>query len=276
MNSPSDRRRHSPRRGIAQLPVAGVVVCLLLAGAVFAFAAVTETKKKHHREPAGPAKVVPGDLLDLSNWRLTLPRPEDGDEDEAEHIDQPELATLQDPEFFHLNKAKNGVVFRANAGGTTTSGSKYPRSELREMINGGEKEASWSNASGDHIMTITQAITEVPPKKSEVVAGQIHDDEDDIVMIRLEKSRLFVEADGDEVGVLDRAYTLGTKFTVKILANPDGITVTYNGKTSVRYKKVGGGFYFKAGCYTQSNTDKDAPDAAGEVVIYDLKVEHIR
>jgi poly(beta-D-mannuronate) lyase len=95
-------------------------------------------------------------------------------------------------------------------------------------------------------------------------------------MIRLEKSRLFVEADGDEVGVLNPAYSLGTKFTVRIRATPDGIRITYNGAKSVTYNKVGGGYYFKAGCYTQSNTDDDAADAAGEVVIYDLKVEHIR
>jgi poly(beta-D-mannuronate) lyase len=168
------------------------------------------------------------------------------------------------------------VVFRANAGVATTDGSDDPRSELREMIDGGKKEAAWSNASGDHIMTITQAITAVPPRKPQVVAGQIHDDEDDVVMIRLEKSRLLVEADGDEVGVLNPAYSLGTKFTVQIRATPAGIKITYDGKTSVMYDKVGGDFYFKAGCYTQSNTDEDAPDAAGEVVIYDLKVQHLR
>jgi poly(beta-D-mannuronate) lyase len=251
------------------LPVAGVVICLLLAGAVFAFKSVSEIRPA---TPAGAEKRVPADLLDLTNWRLALPT----GKDDADQVDQPELATFQDKDFFHLNRAKNGVVFRANAGGTTTDGSDYPRSELREMIDGGKKEAAWSNASGDHIMTITQAITAVPPRKPEVVAGQIHDDEDDVIMIRLEKSRLFVEADGDEVGVLNPAYSLGTKFTVQIRATPDGIKVTYDGRTSVTYDKVGSDYYFKAGCYTQSNTDEDAPDAAGEVVIYDLKVEHIR
>jgi hypothetical protein len=249
--------------------VAGVVVCLLLAGAVFAFATVSDMRPT---KPGAPEKHVPADLLDLTNWRLALPT----GKDDADQIDQPELATFQDADYFHLNKAKTGVVFRANAGGATTDGSDYPRSELREMTDGGKKEAAWSNASGDHIMTITEAITAVPPRKPQVVAGQIHDAEDDVVMIRLEKSRLFVEADGDEVGVLNPAYSLGTKFTVKIRATPDGIRITYNGTKSVTYDKVGGGYYFKAGCYTQSNTDDDAADAAGEVVIYDLKVEHIR
>jgi len=37
------------------------------------------------------------------------------------------------------------------------------------------------------------------------------------------------------------------------------------------------GCYFKAGCYTQSNTDKgDTPKSCGEVVMYGLEVTHER
>jgi hypothetical protein len=250
------------------LSVAGVVVCLLLVGSVFAFAAVKENAAK----PAPkPDRSLPSQVLDLTNWRLALPI---GDHD-ADQVDQPELASFQSPPWFQVNKSQTGVIFRANAGGATTDGSDYPRSELREMTDNGDNEASWSNESGEHVMTITEAITSLPQRKPEVVAGQIHDDEDDVVMIRLQKSRLFVEANGDEVGVLNPAYTLGTKFTVQIRANSEGIHISYDGKKAVDYDKVGDDYYFKAGCYTQSNVDKgDAPDAYGEVVIYDLKVEH--
>jgi poly(beta-D-mannuronate) lyase len=124
-------------------------------------------------------------------------------------------------------------------------------------------------------LTVTEAITAVPKVKPHVVAAQIHDGEDDVVMIRLEKNRLFVEADGDEVGVLDPAYVLGTRFTVELRATSSGIRVTYNGSKSVTYDKVGSGYYFKAGCYTQSNVDKgDKASAYGEVVIYALTVKH--
>ena len=38
---------------------------------------------------------------------------------------------------------------------------------------------------------------------------------------------------------------------------------------------AGDGWYFKAGTYTQSNVERgDAPDAAGQVVIYSLGVTH--
>lgn len=37
------------------------------------------------------------------------------------------------------------------------------------------------------------------------------------------------------------------------------------------------GCYFRAGCYTQSNTKKgDSPDSYGEVVIHELKVTHTK
>jgi poly(beta-D-mannuronate) lyase len=217
---------------------------------------------------------LPADVLDLSSWKLTLPVGSGDDEDEAEEIKQPDLATFSDDRFFTTNGDGSGVVFRAPAGGATTSGSGYPRSELREMKPGGGSEASWSNTSGTHVMTVKQAITKAPERKAEVVAGQIHDDEDDVVMVRLEKKRLFVEADGDDIGTLDADYDLGTTFTTVMKATSDGIEVTYNDSKTVRYDKVGDGYYFKAGCYTQSNSDHDDDDALGEVVVYALDVEH--
>lgn len=228
------------------------------------------------------AKPVPADILDLTNWKLTLPV---GDEpDEADEVEQPELKTFQMAPFFHVDETGKGVVFRANVGGATTSGSGYPRSELREMADGGSDEASWSNESGEHVMTITQAITATPKEKPEVAAGQIHGEDDVVAMVRLERNRLFVERDGEEAGDLDDNYKLGTKFTLEMRASPAGVRITYNGSTVVEYDEVGDDNYFKAGCYTQAS-DKpqeddsddqkyDQPDAYGEVVIYALSVSH--
>lgn len=237
---------------------------------------VTTTPPPTTTEPSPEPEnhALPADVLDLSNWKLTLPMSTTS-HDEAEEITQPALATYKNKKFFHVNRDDSGVVFRSPAGGATTSGSDYPRSELREMTAQGSREASWSNASGKHVMTVTQAITSIPRVKSEVVAGQIHDSEDDVIMVRLEKKRLFVEADGDDVGVLDNNYTIGTKFTVQISASASGIKIRYNDSRVVTYDKVGKGYYFKAGCYTQSNTDRgDDSGASGEVVIYDLDISH--
>jgi poly(beta-D-mannuronate) lyase len=221
----------------------------------------------------GSSDGTPARVLDLTNWKLTLPIGSSAHS--ATEVKQPTLDTYANSTYFHVDATGKGVVFRANAGGATTSGSTYPRSELREMTDGGKKEAGWSSKSGTHVMTVTEAITAVPAVKPHVVAAQIHDSEDDVVMVRLEKNRLFVEADGDEVGVLDPAYVLGTRFTVELRATSTGIRVTYNGAKTVTYVTSGSGYYFKAGCYTQSNVDRgDKASAYGEVVIYGLAVKH--
>ncbi|MDC7223645.1 MAG: polysaccharide lyase family 7 protein [Spirochaetales bacterium] len=217
--------------------------------------------------------LIPSQVLNLLNWKITLPI------DNAREILQPAFKTYVHPEYFYTTKENDGVVFRApvQADGTdaTTANSKYPRSELREMALGGKIRASWDTDNGRHVMKVVQAITHLPEVKNQVVAGQIHDADDDVVMIRLEGSRLFVEAEGVPVGVLDENYILGTKFEVEIAAEKDEIVVTYNKDVEVKYPVHKEGCYFKAGVYTQSNLSKgDAPDAYGEVIIYDLNVTH--
>ena len=125
------------------------------------------------------------------------------------------------------------------------------------------------------LMTIRQAITHLPEVKPHVVAGQIHDAEDDVVMIRLEEANLFVEGGGEDLGTLDPAYVLGSVFTIRVEASGGEIRIAYNDGAPIVVTRSGDGMYFKAGCYTQSNTDRgDDAAAYGEVVIYDLTVEH--
>jgi poly(beta-D-mannuronate) lyase len=219
--------------------------------------------------PPGPP-AVPGDVLNLANWKLTLPT---GFGDEPQEIHPPELISFSD-DYFRLDETRRGVVFTANAGGVTTENSGYPRCELREM-NGGEL-ASWSNRTGTHTMTVREAITRLPEVKPHVVAAQIHDAEDDIVMVRLEGTHLFVEYDdGEGEFTLDEHYVLGTPYDLRITATNGRVQVFYNGRQAGDVPLVGDGWYFKAGTYTQSNPDRgEAPDSAGEVVIYALDVQH--
>ena len=225
------------------------------------------------QEPA-PAIALPAQLLDLSRWKLTLPveTPHAGNPDE---IRQPELASFALEPYFGLTAAKDGVLFRAPVEGATTSGSGYPRAELREMTADGSDEASWSTTVGVHTLEIRQAITHLPEVKAHVVAGQIHDAEDDVIMIRLEGEHLFVEGGGDELATLDDSYALGTVFTVKIVAGEGHIRVYYDGALALDLAREVSGCYFKAGAYTQSNLAKgDAAGAYGEVVIHDLQLTH--
>ena len=219
--------------------------------------------------PAGTAQ-VPGQLLDLTNWKLTLPT---GQEGKPEEIVEPELSSFTN-DFFRLNDGRDGVVFTANAGGVTTSGSSYPRSELREM--NGQEKASWSNTAGTHTMRVREAVTRLPAVKPHVVAAQIHDAEDDVIEVRLEGQRLLVEYnDGDDDATLDPAYALGTPYDLEIDAADGHIRVSYNETQKADIVKSGAGWYFKAGSYVQSNLSRgDAPNAEGQVVIYALHVQH--
>lgn len=220
-----------------------------------------------------PTPVLPSAILDLNNWYVTLPV---GPAEHPTCINPPQISTFCHPNFFYVNTTKDAVVFKAPCGGVTTSGSSYPRSELREMIGG--KLASWSCTSGTHIMTVTEAIYNTPVVKQEVVVAQIHDAKDDVIEVRLSANKtLEVIHDSKHYGVLDPKYVLGTVFTIRIVAFNGKITVFYNDMTTpkVSIAAKNKGCYFKAGCYTQSNTTKgDKPDAYGEVWMYKVAVEH--
>jgi len=222
----------------------------------------------------------PAEVLDLTNWKVTLPIGSSGSPTE---IKQPQLQTFVNTSYFRPNTACDGVVFRGTTNGVTTSGSSYPRSELREMTSNGTANASWSSSSGTHTMIIDQEILAVPQGKKHVVAGQIHDANDDVIVIRLEFPKLFVDINGATGPTLDANYTLGKRFTVKFVASGGKVDIFYNGGATPAYtlnQNFSGG-YFKAGAYTQSNCSTESSAGAtcgdsnfGEVVIYALSVDH--
>ncbi|EKE19988.1 MAG: polyguluronate lyase precursor [uncultured bacterium] len=226
-------------------------------------------------QPIKTSCQYPSEILNLSNWKQTLPT---GSNKKPTEIKEIALASFQARPYFLANSSCDGVVFRAPVNGVTTSGSGYPRSELREMTNGGKSLASWSTTSAIHSMYLEQAITAVPKKKKHVVAGQIHDADDDVVVIRLEYPKLFVDINGKAGPTLDPNYTLGKKFSVKFVADKGTINIFYNESASPVFsmKKSGTGNYFKAGAYTQSNCSKEtdcSDNNFGEVVIYKLALQ---
>ena len=96
---------------------------------------------------------------------------------------------------------------------------------------------------------------------------------------RLEQPRFFVDHNGADGATLTSSYVLGARFTVKIEAAGGEIKVYFNGSATPpdTLRLNGGGNYFKAGAYTQSNCTRErtcALDNFGEVVIYHLMVSH--
>jgi hypothetical protein len=220
--------------------------------------------------PVGPAsRTVPADLLDLSAWKLTLPT---GKKGKPEEVLQPDLRRFAD-EHFRLTDTRDGVAFCAKVGGATTSGSHYPRSELREMD--GTARAAWSNTAGRHVLSVRESVTALPSAKPEVVTAQIHDAEDDVLQVRLEGTELSVQYDdGAERVVLDPAYVLGSQFDIDVVAEHGKIRVFHNGVQRALIDRSGSGWYFKVGSYVQSDAEHDEPEAVGEVILHFLAVTH--
>ena len=212
---------------------------------------------------------LPSDILDTKDWYLTLPTGKEGSPDLVEGS---ALARYHS-QFFDLTPAKDAVVFTAATNGATTSGSQYPRSELREMV--GSDKASWDGRKGRHTMEIVEAITETPKEKPDVIAGQIHGTTDDLMQIHLSGNRLRVKyADGQKFVDLDPNYKLGTMFAVKIESAGGRVKVWYNGQQKADLPISSSTSYFKAGVYTNSNPSKGDKSGEGQVVIRSLSVRH--
>jgi hypothetical protein len=256
-------------------------------------------------QPFAPAgSTPPSDILDLTQWKLQAPENTDeisSNPDEIRIGGNPNLVGFNHPDYFHSNgiaaagvPANGGVYFRAPADGATTSGTAYARSELREMD--GNQNAGWTNADGKiHSMTVQQAITHLPDgKKKHLVAGQIHGTSNDVLQLRLEDKKLFVEV-RDEAAAgnplkgtanLTTNYQLGTLFTVQITVDGTGVKVFYNGNPTpaLTVNHVGAPdakWYFKAGVYIQSCqpvagscTAEKYGTGYGEVLVKSLTIAH--
>ncbi|MFD5318805.1 polysaccharide lyase family 7 protein [Streptomyces sp. NPDC127098] len=223
----------------------------------------------------GGGAELPSEVLDLSDWKVTLPVGEDEDPTE---IFQPELDGYSHDPYFTVNDAGDAVRFRAPVNGVTTGGSSYPRSELREMEEGGGDEVEWSSTSGTHTMTVREAFTHLPEDKPEVVGAQIHGGDDDVTTIRLEDTRLWITNDDDSnYHLITDDYELGTVFEVRYVVSGGEIDIYYNGRLETTLDHSDSTNYFKAGAYTQANCDRSSPCSSsnyGEVEIHDLTVTH--
>jgi len=214
--------------------------------------------------PAQPQLVNASASFGTKTWGLELRHSNRDDE-----ISPDQLPGFTDPQFYA--PALGGMRFTTPALKPGSGGSDNPRTELKEYLNG--KRASWNGKQGTHTMTITQTVTKLP-KSGMVVVGQIHDEPDDVTVVRLEGSTLYATYDDDtHFAKLRTGYQLGTPFTVTMTSTADGIHVTSDGvSVTVPHPRSGAGYYFKAGMYPQGVTD--TPGGVGEVIIHSLSVQH--
>lgn len=224
-----------------------------------------------------PETGYPADLFG-KNWYLTLPTPRASD-GLATEIHQPALATYTSKYCEPTSSGAPGVVFRVWHGGATTSGSKNPRSELREEINNGAGHAAWSSTTGRHRMVVEGQVNRLTRVRPQLVIGQIHDAADDVTVFRVEGSNLWSTAGDDPHGhLLDSNFKLGTRYQIGFDVSNGVVSYIYNGNVVPWTLNANvTGCYMKVGAYLQSNPTSaptESTDEYAEVVLYSATVTH--
>ena len=218
---------------------------------------------------------APATVLDLRNWKLTLPL-KDPDTGKVLEIKPAELAKFAGNEWCYADN--DGVVFAAPVNGFTTSGSKYPRSELREMTPSGGL-ASWGSDDGKtHTLIFDLAFLHLPNDKPHVVGGQIHGGTDDVTVWRLEGSRLWVtQGDNSNFALADANYKLGTRFEARFVVAKGIVSAFYNGRLVCSFPSKFSTAFGKIGAYVQANTTNSKPASVsnyGATKVYGARVVH--
>jgi hypothetical protein len=216
--------------------------------------------------------------FNMTKWKVTLPVAEKsgkrkGKAKEVSFEESLGSRAAECSKWIKIEKGK-GLVMRAPCKGTSTVNSKYPRTELREMTKD-YKRASWETKD-EHVLEWVGKISKRPAVKKEVVFGQIHDANDDVMEIKVDElNRLIVFHDSTNYGVLVDEYngqyvhlrieTYENKILVHCFQDPALKVFRY--EKTVIVPTVGNitGCYFKLGCYQQGK------EGSAEVVIKSLK-----
>ena len=187
-----------------------------------------------------------------------------------------------DPYFKVVTNTIDGVAvpavqFRVRADAATTSGSSFPRSELRETRSTGA-EMAFDAMTGFHSLRTKARVTHLPTADPEVIVAQLHDGSSDRISVRTQlisgQTKLLVRINGTEAGRLDEAYTVGDEFEVDVRVVHGGeVEVYYQGSTTPvvtgQLESTGGAtWFFKAGAYAQFDAA-----SAGSSTEY-VSVEH--
>jgi Alginate lyase len=234
----------------------------------------------------------PEELLDIGASRLNhyaVQVAPDGASEVVIHSQEEIEAGYSEDPYFVVIPSGRAVQFYARMDAPTTSGSDYPRSELREVEADGAS-MGFDPFSGLHRLSGRTRITHLPPNKPEVVIAQLHNGERDRVAIRTQLVgdiiRLRVRINGSSVTPeLEKPYAVGTEFGWMIEIHDGGVRIYYARDnyplpstpiiTGDLEENGSPSWYFKAGAYAQSNADTDDPMEYVAVELRDLRTEHI-
>lgn len=220
--------------------------------------------------PAPAVTAVPGDVLNLDNWYLTLPS-KDATTGFAQEIKQPTLRTYSDDAF--CLAPGGGVQFTVRHGDPGhTKTTLNPRSELRGL-------PSFSPSSGKHYFTLSGHVDQLTTVKPEIVLAQVHGITNDLCVFRLEGTTLYrTNGNDDHSVVVDKSLAIGEPYTLGFVVASGKIQAVYNGNNvGATVPVTDAEVYFKGGLYLQSNqltAPTESPSAFARATITGLTVLH--
>ena len=219
----------------------------------------------------------PGHNFDLSHWYLTLP------DAMASTISPAQLTAGFTNAYFHTG-ADGAMVFYTPVTGGTTSGSDYPRCELRELLDPTDNGVNWPGF-GRHVMSAQCKVMQLPSSRR-VVIGQIHSYLGAAPpLVKLSYNNGAVEAlvrmeaaSSTDVRLPLTNVGLSNAINYQITLSDGILSITVNGvnlSTNVFLADpawMQQTFYFKAGNYCQDNSGPT--NEASIVAFYQLNVQH--
>ena len=189
---------------------------------------------------------------------------------DLDHTDY-DQSTIEDgfslASYFYLDSNGDTVFKQLVENGRTSTGTKYARTELRELTASGAK-AAWNGSSGTHYMQGRSKIDHVPSAKPWVCFFQVHDASSDLARIQTEDGAIVCRrtppGSSSEIRTVIRtSYTIGDWYSWELRIESGTMTVKLDGVTVLTASGMGeSGCYFKAGCYNQVNNRSDGGGAA--------------
>lgn len=228
----------------------------------------------------------PGGNFNLTNFYLGLPVDSSGGTNgTSASIPAAQLVTGYSNALYFYTGPDGAMTFWAFVQGATTSGSSYPRSELREQVAPPSNSSNWF-AFGTHTLDAQCRVTQIP-SSGKVIIGQIHGYTGAALpLVKLQYNNGNVEvliktnANND---LTDKKYTFGNvgpntniNYQIKVLNGL--VSVTVNGTTqSLNVFQTDPDWatntlYYKAGSYCQDNAGTNGEGA--RVAFYSISRSH--
>jgi hypothetical protein len=223
-------------------------------------------------------------MIDLYHWSLTIPEREP-----ARIIEAAQIQAGYSSKYFLRSEGDTSVTFWAPVTGTTTMGSSYPRSELRETHSNGE-ERSWlySEARSNYLRAILEM--KKVPSSGKVVIAQIHAEDAPNPLLKIQYRQVrgvgYVDLtlrrkpydDKSPIVMTYKSMPLDTRFGYsvelsrygKLNVNIAGLEYSNQIDSAWAKKRL----YFKAGVYTLDNSGTTSE--GGKAVFYKLNMGHLK